>query len=287
MLTARLTVGTILNLASAGLCLAVGARLARRDVQGPARRAAMAFSVWWMALGVDATINSVTWLAGALGLATETLTAVLTYAALAAVTVMLWGLVEYLVYLFTGRAGAFFPVAAAYVVAFLAGAAFIATLHPIGVTPRPYGGEIAYANQPSPGEALAFAVFFLLPPILGALAYGTLFFSAKGRTRRFRIGVVSLGIFVWFSSSIALSGTTVESDALALSSFAISIFCMLAILAAYAPPAWMQRWLRVTAIASEPHPMPEALAADAARREGAAARARRRARLDERVRDLV
>jgi hypothetical protein len=257
-----------LNAVFASVAFWIGARLLRREATGDAGRAVTLFALWWFGFGADTLLNALTWLAGGLGAANEPVTAVLTYLALTSIVLMTWGLTYYLVYLVTGRAGAFWPVA------------LIVYLRPIGVTMGAWAGEVAYAREPPAVAALLFALYFLLPPLAGALTYGTVAFRVKGRADRYRILAVAVGIFVWFTSALLFTGSGATGDVANLAGKALAATCMLLIVSAYATPAWLARWLDApgTTPALE-RPDRQTLRAEA--------RARRREALGERVRDLV
>ena len=274
MLTERLLVTLAVNALLGAASIGVGLHLWRRPAVGGARRALVMFSLWWIGLGADTLLNALTWLAGGLGVAGEPLTAALTYLALASIVLMTWGLTYYLVYLITGREGLFAPIAAFYGVSAALAVALIAYLRPVGVTMTAWSGEIAYANEPPPIAALLFAMYFLLPPLLGAITYGLVGLRVKERAGRYRILAVAVGIFVWFTSALVFTGTGPAGDAKALSGKVLAATCMALIVSAYVQPAWLARWL-------------EGGQGPVGGLDASALRARRRAALNERVRDLL
>lgn len=229
------------NLAAAVLCLGIGASLARRATQGPARRASILFSVWWIALAADMILSNVPRMLVLAGYAPPPLIVAVTYAVVVAMCLMFWGLVYYLVYLFTGRERAFWPVTIFYAVTFLLATAFIASLHPTGATPK---GGIAYANQPTPLGALLWSLSILVPPIVGSLAYGTLVFRVKNAFRRYRIALVSTSMFLWFTTALVANAPG-GSDALRAGGLGIGLLALLGLTFAYFPPAALRRRLDI------------------------------------------
>lgn len=281
MLTARLAITVVLHVVAALVAFWIGRRILLRRAEGETGRALRLFALWWLGFGADTLLNGLTWLAGGLGVANEPVTALLTYLALASIVLMVWGLTYYLVYLVTGRAGAFWPIAVFYGVSFLLALALIVSLRPVGVKMNAWAGEVAYANPPPPVAGLLVALYFLLPPLGGALTYGTVAFRVQGRADRYRILAVAIGIFVWFTSSLVFTGAGPSgSDARALAGAALSFACLLLIVSAYATPAWLARWLGEPAAGTDLDP-PDRRALRAQERE------RRREALGERVRDLV
>lgn len=286
LLTGRLLFTLALSLVVAALVGWIGARLLRRVPEGTAGRAWRRFAVWWLALAADTLVNGVTWALGALGLASPLVTAVLTYAALVCVALMLWGLTSYVLYLFTGREGALRAASVLYAVAFLGGLAFIVSLGPDSVRQTPWGGEIAYRNPPSPAGALLFALAFLLPPFACALGYASLAFRLKDPTRRWRAGFVAGSILLWFGSSLALGG--VKGDLAHAVGVLVGVAGIFGLVAAYSPPGWVRRAVRVQGFEeSRLAPVPHRADGAVAREEWASTREARRAALAERTRELV
>lgn len=236
MLAPSLAFGIAFNLCGAAVCFLIGRRLARRHVEDVgAQRASALFSVWWLGMSGNILANNATWLLAAFGLAPAWAVVALTFASLACGVAMIWGLVYYLVYLFTGRPGVFWPITLFYGASLAGSFWLIASLRPTGVRLGEWGGAVEYASQPAPLLGAAFSLFFLLPPIVGALAYGTLAFRVKHPFRRFRIAVVSLSLLVWLISSLALpSGGS--SGATRAVGMIIAVLALTGLGVAYFPP---------------------------------------------------
>ena len=281
MITTRLLLTASVNLLAIIVAIFVARHLLRRPAVGAARRATRMFALWWGAFAADTALNTLTWLAGGAGLANETVTALLSYPALTCIVLMIWGLVYYLAYLFTGRESLFWPIAIFYALSWIAFLALVIFLRPIGVHMGPYAGEIAYLRDPPAAAALWVAIFFLLPPIVGALLYGTLAFRIKHRAHRYRILAVSIGIFVWFTSALVFTGMGSTSDALAITGKALHLACLGLFLSAYMQPTWLRMKLGRGAHELDPAARP---AHDPAL---LASRARRRAALHARARELL
>lgn len=281
MITTRLLVTTGVNLLAVIVATFVARELLRRPTQGASRRATRMFALWWGAFAADTLLNTLTWLAGGAGIASEAVVALLSYPALTCIVLMIWGLMYYLTYLFTGRESLFTPIAVFYALSWVAFVALVIYLHPIGVRMGPYSGEIAYSIQPPAAASLWVAIFFLLPPILGAILYGTLVFRVKERAHRYRILAVSVGIFVWFTSSLVFTGTGAGGDALAITGKVLGLACLGLFLSAYVRP----RWLRGGVGADAPRLDPAARHAEDPLH--ASTRQERRAALRRRVADLI
>ena len=269
MIGERLATTLILNTLFALVAIAVGRHLLQRRPQEPhARRALTMFSVWWLGFGADTLINALTWLAGGLGIASEPVTAVLTYAALVSIVLMTWGLTYYLVYLISGRADLFTPIATFYAFSLGGMLALIVYLRPTGVAMGAWAGSITYATKPPAIAELLVAIYFLLPPILGSVAYAVVGLRARvDPARRYRILAVATGILVWFLASLLFTATpgAGNEDARAIAGRVIGAACMMLIVSAYVQPGSFRRWLA----------------------RGRADRAASRAALAERARELI
>lgn len=239
MITARLIVTSAVNLVAIVVAGLVALHLLRRPTKGPSRLATRMFALWWGAFAADTLLNTLTWLAGGAGLASEAVTDLLSYPALTCIVLMIWGLVYYLAYLFTGRERLFGPITAFYALSWVAFLALVLYLRPVGVHMGPYAGAIAYAREPPAAAELWVAIFFLLPPIVGAVFYGTAAFRIRDAAHRYRILAVSIGIFVWFTSSLVFTGVGPHGDALALVGKALGLACLGLFLSAYVQPGWL------------------------------------------------
>ncbi|MEA3200628.1 MAG: hypothetical protein QOE90_2056 [Thermoplasmata archaeon] len=281
MIATRLLVTAGVNAIAIVVASVVAMRLVARPTHGASRRATLMFALWWAGFAADTLLNTLTWLAGGAGVASELVTDLLSYPALTCIVLMIWGLVYYLVYLFTGRDDLFVPIAAFYALSWLAFLVLVVSLRPVGVHMGPYQGAIAYAREPPAAAELWVAIFFLLPPIVGALLYGSLAPRIRDRAHRYRVIAVSIGIFVWFTASLVLTGVGANGDALAIFGKALGLACLGLILSAYVQPAWSAKRFpqRVAALdpAARPPPDPDALTA----------REQRRRSLQQRVRELV
>ncbi|MHB8584975.1 MAG: hypothetical protein ACYDDF_03965 [Thermoplasmatota archaeon] len=252
MLTALQASALAFSLIQTAIAVAIGQMFWRRPLTGADVRASRSFAVFWLGAAAAAILNDASVAAGANG-GGAMIIAPLTYANLLADVLYIGGLVYYLLYIYTGRAS-LFPYVVAFYAAALAGAlALIASLGPTGMHMNRWGGSVAYQNEPSAITALLFAVFFLLPPIVGSILYGTLYFRVHGRTQRWRVGLVSTSLFIWVLSALLVTAfdSSSANDAAAIAIRCISVAAMATIYAAYAPPAWVQRRFEIESLQGE------------------------------------
>ncbi|MCA1813024.1 MAG: hypothetical protein LC624_03615 [Halobacteriales archaeon] len=221
----------------------VGQAVRQRAVGEAHRRANFMFALWWWSLAALSIINFASALSAAAGLVPSVpLLVAVSDTTLLLLCVALMGLLYYLLYLFTGRAGLLAPIVAVYLGVFLLLLWLIAASDPVGVEVARWGTRLTYADPPSSALGVALAVGLLLPQALGALAYLNLARRLEDRAQRTRVEMVSVSILLWFLSSLAGSAAGLgQNDAWQVASRCISLAASLTILAAYRPTPWMQR----------------------------------------------
>lgn len=276
MLSWRQDVSIALYLFVGALCFWLARAQARPEAGGAGpRRAVLAFQAFWLGLGADALVGAGQILAAAFDPGSGTLAGELSIVAYVFVSILMWGLLTYLLFLFTGRSSVLLWVALLYAVVFIDSVAFVVGGSPTGMTPTLWGAKAEYASTPSLASALFLSAAFLLPPFVGAIAYGTLALQVRGAARRYRVASVSLGILVWFSTTIVLSlPDLLDNDAVQGGGRLITLFAILAIVVSYRPPAPLRR--RLDLHHAQPH-----VALTPGEREDA------RRRLMERVESLI
>ncbi len=286
MLSALQGVTAALYVAVAPLCAAVGVALARRRMADAAsRRAVRLFAVFWLALAADALLGALELALVGAGFASAGLALGFSVVAFLAVSLMMWGLLHYLLFLFTGRPGWLWPLAAFYALAFATSVVLVASWEPTGLEPTRWGVEVDYAAQPTPAAGLFLSLAFLLPPILGALAYGSFLPRVGDATRRYRIALVSGGIFLWFATSVVLGARPLaDDDAVQGIGRLVTLVSILAVAAAYFPPPFARRRWGIESLADEGGHAPRPGLDGPEEQKRKAARA---AHLQNRVRDLI
>lgn len=234
-------VQTAVGLVSAALYIWVARIVLAKGVEGEAKRANTMFALWWIALAflyLAAPFYSLP--PQVFGYEDLALAVTLLNVLLLVIVAAIWGLVYYLVYLYTGNAKWFWPIAAGY---FALGGILlyaVAYLHPIGFQAD---GTLQFEHQQLSGApAIALGLLFSLPVVLAALAYGSLFFRVKEPGPRYRIGMVAGAFILQFgwstvSSLLQLQRRYPGSITLALAGNALGIVAAVIILLAFRPPA--------------------------------------------------
>lgn len=251
MIQPTLLFGASFAALSAGIYFYVGLVLSRRrQASSEAGMAWHLFVIWWYGLAASNLSSAALILLGAFGITSLPLFTTITYVNLMAVCVALFGLMFYLLYLFTGNRGLLVPLIVFYFAYFFFLVYYTQARNPVGVTVERWRAALEYQNEiQSPLFAVAI-ILLVVPQIIGSLAYFTLYFKVKTATQKYRILLVSWSIIIWFLSLLlaGISGLS-QQDWWQIVSRLIGLSASLAILMAYQPPPWIKRRFGVTAIA--------------------------------------
>jgi hypothetical protein len=253
MIQPTLLFGAVLSALSAGIYYYVGRVLSRRrPATTDARLAWILFVVWWYALAATTMSGAMLSLLGALGIAGLPLFTTFTLINLLAICVALFGLVFYLLYLFTGNRRLLGPLTVFYIAYYILLVYYVQASIPVRVTVERWRATLEYQNQI--GGPLFFIALLLLvfPQIIGSLAYFTLYFRVETASQKYRILLVSWSIIIWFLSAFlaSISGLS-QQDWWQIASRLIGLGAALTIMFAYLPPSWIKRRFGVTSIAED------------------------------------
>lgn len=231
-----------------GVYLLVGWRFANRRVAPENRLPILQFGLFWVGLAAVTAVGAID--SGTAAFTTPSLPIVLTlyYLEILLLCAALWGLVGYLIRLYTGRAY-LAPLTALYAVLYVLLLYFITASGPNMLTVQMGTVGLQYAT-PVGGPILGvLVVILLLPEFLGAILYFTLFFRTRDPTARYRIALVSWGLIAWFVIGILNVGGRLGGGPLAEGlQGALEIFAALVVLSAYYPPSIVRRRFGVTGV---------------------------------------
>ena len=240
-------------LASAGIYGYVGWRLGRRVISSAEARLAWgSFTVWWYGLAATTLIGGFLSLFGAFGLTSLPLFVTATYLNILIICLALWGLLYYLIYLFTGNRRSLVPSVVFYMIYYILLVYYITASIPDNVEVGRWDTSIVYRVPPTGPLVVIILVMLLLPQIIGGLAYFSLYFRVAEITQKYRILLVSLSIIVWFLSPVvALAGGLGQQDWWQFASRLIGLAAALTILMAYLPPRWLKQRYGVISLSDE------------------------------------
>jgi hypothetical protein len=235
----------------AGIYFYVGRVLRHRQQSSPgASLAWLMFVVWWYALAAATLLVGIQSLLGAFGIVDLPLITTITLMNLLITCVALFGLMYYLLYLFTGNSRLFSPLLVFYFLYFGLILYYILASVPIGVSVDRWSIALDFQNVIRGPLYVTALLLLVFPQIIGSLAYFMLYFQVKAPTQKYRILLVSWSIIIWFLSSFlaSISGLATQ-DWWQIASRLIGLGAAVTILFAYRPPAWIKRRFGVAAIA--------------------------------------
>ena len=245
MIQPTLLFGTFFALLGAGIYAYIGWLLGRRSVAASESRLAwVLFVVWWYALAGTNLAAGVLDLLGAFGVTDLALFLTFTQIDVLATCLALFGLVYYLLYLFTGSRRVLAPVMVFYICYYILLVYYYNWCTPSGVTVGRWSVGLVYERPQAGPFFLVMLSLLLLPQIVGSMAYFSLFYRVKDVTQKYRVALVSWSIIVAFLSSLLASIAGVaEADWWQVASRLIGLAATLLILSAYQPAKWIKtRW---------------------------------------------
>lgn len=231
----------------------VGWRLSKRVISSSGPKLAWgSFTIWWYGIAATTLIGGLLSLFGAFGLTSVPLFVTATYLNILIICLALWGLLYYLIYLFTGNRRSLVPLAVFYIIYYVLLVYYITASIPGHVDVGRWSTTLIYRAPLTGPFFVIILVFLLLPQIIGGLAYFTLYFRVSDVTQKYRILLVSSSIVIWFLSPlIALAGGLGQQDWWQLASRFIGLAAALTILIAYLPPRWLKQRYGIISLSDE------------------------------------
>ncbi|HUR61936.1 MAG TPA: hypothetical protein VM286_06180 [Candidatus Thermoplasmatota archaeon] len=237
--------GSVLSLVTALTYTWVGRVLATRRLAGEERRANHLFVLWWYSLAGLGFVTAGFGMAAAFGYTNLALHVALTNAELLAICLALWGLTYYLAYIFMGSDRLLAPSGFFYGACYLLLLYVVAWASPTGVALGRWSTQLTFARDLQSERWVGLVLMpILLPPLIGAIAYLTLFFRVDQPVQKYRIALVSGSFLGWFGSSIlgSITGWS-RLDWWPLVSSLVGLVAAFLVLLAFHPPTWVRRRL--------------------------------------------
>jgi len=249
MVSETLLASAVFSLLSGGVFAFVGYSVQRRVKNPDVRLPGAAFTVWWYMLAAATVIGGVHVGVAAFGQASLDSMLLSTQLGLVLFCVALWGLLYHLLYIYTGRAGLWLPLAVGYGLYYVMLLYFVIASQPTGLKTDAWSVQLEYAAQLEGPFIGILIALLLVPQILGAFAYFFLYFRTDDRTARYRISLVSWSIILWFGIPlVSLPLGVSQTDWWQIASRFIGLGAAFAILAAYRPPMWVRTRFQIAAV---------------------------------------
>jgi hypothetical protein len=246
----QLAMNIIFDLFSAAIFIYVGLRLGERNISEQADRLAWAgLRALWIALGAGILLASLSTFLALIGLAALPLHISLSLLNLLSTCIALWGLLFYLVYVYSGKQRWAWPLAGFYLAFFIALVAVSLSREALSLEIGSNGASVNYAGEINAAFGLTIILVVLLPQLIASLVYFSLVFRVKERSQKYRVVLVSTTILAWFGSALvaAFAGLT-GAEWWPFASRLISLLVAVLIYWAYFPPRFVQRRLEIQGI---------------------------------------
>ena len=229
-------------------------RLWLRKVSEEARFASLQFSVFWAGLAAASLLSGIESLVAIFGTPALSFVVTFEYLDILLLSLVLWALVGFLFYLFTGK-GAAFPLAVLYGVIYVLVLYYITASMPNAVTVKQGMVGVTFASTVS-GTAVALLLLVLVvPEIAGILAYLSLYFRTHDPTVRYRIALVGLALLGYLGLGFLNLGALLGGS-LAAQTFAqlVGVVAAVIVLLAYYPTEAIRRRYGIRGIDEDPVP---------------------------------
>jgi hypothetical protein len=253
MIQPTLLFGALLSTFTAGIYYYVGYVLSQRHASSEGSRMAWSmFIVWWYALAASTLSTGALSLLGALGIVGLPLFVTVTIVNLLATCVALFGLMYYLLYLFTGNNRLLIPLTLFYIAYYAFLIYYVLASVPVAVSVERWRAALVYQDEIRGPLFLVALLLLVFPQIIGSLAYFTLYFRIENPTQKYRVLLVSWSIIIWFLSAFlaSIAGLS-QLDWWQVASRLIGLTAAMMIRFAYQPPLWIKQRYNVLSIADE------------------------------------
>ncbi len=238
----------------------LGWRIGQRPLTSGIRLPGFQFSLVWYSLAALQSIAALESLWAAVALPPLALVLTLFHLKTLIACVLIWALVSYLIFLFTGRSY-LWPISIIYAGSYVVLQYLIEASGPYTVT-LTYGavGLAARSVSPGGGFLIGLVALLIVPEVVGAALYFSLFFRTTDRTLRYRIGLVSWALLLWFGVSVTVGG--VDDLGPVILTRLVGLLAALMVLVAYFPPRAIRKRLGVGSVESRPIVTGASLAAE-------------------------
>lgn len=164
--------------------------------------------------------------------------------------IVLWGLLGYLIYLFTGR-NFLLALSTLYAALYVGLLYFVTASAPTAVTVMAGSVGLVTAGVASGPYVILLAIGLIGPEFVGSILYFTLAFRTRDPTVRYRVTLVSWSLIAFFGlGSLNIAAALGGGVAAQIVSHSLGVIAALVILIAYYPPRWIRSRLGVTGIDS-------------------------------------
>jgi hypothetical protein len=243
----------VANIAATPVYGYVGLRLYQRPVPDRARLPSAQFALWWWGLGWTGFIAGLEALLFSIGALTFPLAFTLYLLTVLGDCIILWGLVGYLLYLYTGKYH-LLELSAFYAAFYVTVLFWVISSAPESVVLTGGRPALVYAHQLGGPVLYAVLLGLVFPELIASLLYISLFRRTKDRTLRYRIAVVSAALLLYFGAGLFTPSGSGGAEAWNLLTALLEVGSAVLALFAFFPPEPLRRLLGVSAVPREEAP---------------------------------
>jgi hypothetical protein len=245
----------IVDFIAVGIYAFLGWRFSQRHVSPENRLPVQQFTLFWLGLALVTFIGALESAVAAFVTPSLPLIVTLYYVEILVLCAALWGLVGYLIHLYTGKAH-LVPLTGLYALLYVLLVYYITSSGPDAVTVTLGAVGFHYATVVGGPVLGLLAIILVVPEFLGAVLYFTLFFRTHDRTAQYRIALVSWGLLAFFGLDfVDLAARLGGSLAAVTLGTVLGIVPVLVIFIAYYPPRLVRDRLGVTGIEVVTYPL--------------------------------
>ncbi|MDD5502704.1 MAG: hypothetical protein PHH26_04475 [Candidatus Thermoplasmatota archaeon] len=241
------TIATIFQTLSTAMFFLIAGMFLGRKVRPEYKRPTIMFGVWWAIMGII-TANSIIQRA----LFEENIFVMgisIIYVELVALSIGIFGLLYYTLFLFTGKEKLVIPLAVFYVAVAIwlvwmvySGEPYVVKESTVIAGKEYAPGAIAYVKPIPQYMSILVLSALVLPQIIVCIALYSLYFKLDKPTQKYRVFMIATGILVWFGSGLVANAIGISSNpAWASISKLISVLAVAMVYLAYKPPYFAKK----------------------------------------------
>jgi len=219
----------------------VAARLSQGERSEESRFAHAMFMLWWCGVAAFLATGGLVSALDAAGVESAQARVFLSALGMLTVCSAVCGLVYYVLFVYTGRAGLLLPLVAYYAgiwCVMIAGLMLDA-----GEAARWHRSVVTLAILTGPVVSAAI-VAFLVPTIVALALYAGLYRRASSAHQRYRVALATASLIAWFGLALlALALGVQDTPAWEVVGRGLAVAAAAGVLLAYAPPRRVRRWL--------------------------------------------
>lgn len=239
-------------LAGVVVYLYLGWRLSRRKVSPQTRLPAVQFSLFWVCLAAASAITGFESLVAAFQAPSLAVVLTLLYLEVLILCLLLWALIGYLTFLYTGRQY-ILSLAALYGLLYVLLLYFVTASGPDTVTVTLGVVGLGYQTQVGGPILGVLLLILVVPEFLCSILYFSLFFRTRDPTVRYRVLLVSWSLLGWFTLSFVNLGARLGGGLMAEAlSNSLGLVTAAVIILAYYPTHGLRTRFGVTGIEEVP-----------------------------------